>query len=184
MRKVLHLLGTLGEQDLEWLVSHGQVRFVPRNTTIIQQGKAIDTLFILLEGQLSVRIAGLNDREVAGLYPGEVLGEISFVDARPPSASVISVQDSHLLAVSKDVLERKLGRDDAFAARFYRGVAIFLADRLRTTTAHLGYGKWEPADQPELEPIDDGALDEISLARRRFDELLRRLRLTEGSSGS
>ena len=39
---------------------------------------------------------------MAILYPGEVIGEISFVDARPPSASVVSVHDSHLLVVGGD----------------------------------------------------------------------------------
>jgi CRP/FNR family transcriptional regulator, cyclic AMP receptor protein len=182
MRKVLHLMGTLSDEDVEWLTTNGQTRFVPRNTTIIQQGKPIDALFVVLEGKLAVRITGLSPGDVAALYPGEVLGEISFVDARPPSASVVSVQDSHVLAVPKDVLTKKLARDDGFAARFYRGLAVFLADRLRTTTAHLGYGKWGKEEPPPSEAIDEDTFDDVSHGARRFDQMLRRLRLADGSS--
>jgi CRP/FNR family transcriptional regulator, cyclic AMP receptor protein len=175
MRKVLHLMGSLTDQDVEWLTAHGQTRLVPRDTPVIHEGVPVEALFILLEGKLSVRQAGLAGREVATLYPGEVLGEISFVDARPPSASVVSLHESHLFEVSKDVLGRKLARDDAFAARFYRALAVFLADRLRTTTAHLGYGKWE--ERSNADEIDDAVFDGISLAARRFDDMLKRLRI-------
>ena len=179
MRKVLHLMATLSDEDVEWLAANGQTRFVSRNATIIQQGQATDAIFILLEGKLSVRIASSN-HEVASLYPGEILGEISFVDARPPSASVLAAQDAHLLVVPKELLSRKLARDDGFAARFYRGLALFLADRLRATTAHLGYGKWKE-EPPSPEAIDDGQFEEVSLGARRFDQMLRRLRLADGS---
>ena len=180
MRKVLHLMGTLTDQDVEWLTEQGRTRLVAKDVAVIRQGEPIEALFILLEGRLSVRKVGREDREgreVASLYPGEVLGEISFVDARPPSASVVSVEDSHVLVVPKELLLKKLGRDDGFAARFYRGLAVFLADRLRTTTAHLGYGTWSDDAQGHEDSIDDGAFDDISLAARRFDGMLRRLRI-------
>jgi CRP/FNR family transcriptional regulator, cyclic AMP receptor protein len=177
MRKVLHLMGTLTDEDVEWLAAIGQTRFVPQNTVVIQHGKSVEALFLLLEGKLSVRIGGGADPEVASLYPGEVLGEMSFVNARPPSASVVAVQDSHLLVVSREALTRRLSRDDAFAARFYRGLAVFLADRLRTTTAHLGYGTWDEDARKEAEVIDDSSFDDISLAARRFDDMLHRLRI-------
>jgi CRP/FNR family transcriptional regulator, cyclic AMP receptor protein len=183
MRKVLYLMGALTDGDVEWLAAHGQTRFLPRGTTVIEQGKPIEGLLVLLEGKLAVRRADLPGRDVAALFPGEVLGEISFVDGRPPSASVVSLQDSHLLVVARQILTVKLSHDDRFAARFYRGLAMFLADRLRATTASLGYGK--PAGdqpQPDAEAIDENSFEEISLAARRFDEMLRRLRLTDGSA--
>jgi CRP/FNR family transcriptional regulator, cyclic AMP receptor protein len=175
MRKVLHLMGTLNDQDIDWLARHGQTRFAPAGLSVIDEGRPIDALFVLLEGRLSVRKGTADSREVAILYPGEVLGEISFVDTRPPSASVVPMEDSHIFAVPKDLLTQKLEADSGFAARFYRALATFLVDRLRTTTAHLGYGTW-PADT-QTDEIDDATLDDISLAARRFDEMLHRLRV-------
>jgi CRP/FNR family transcriptional regulator, cyclic AMP receptor protein len=175
MRKVLHLLGVLTDGDLDWLLRHGHTRFVPRDTVVIREGEPIEHLFILVEGTLSVRRADLGSREIATLHPGEVLGEISLVDGRAPSASVVSVQDSHLFEISRNALKDQLLRSDAFAARFYRALAVFLADRLRTTTSHLGYGKWQP--DPDTDEIEESRFDDIALAARRFDDMLRRLRV-------
>lgn len=175
MRKVLHLMGILTEEDLEWLFAHGHVRFIPPGTTLIRQGEPVEAIFILLDGKLSVQKVDINDREVAVLYPGEIVGEISFVDTRAPSAAVVSAKESHVFAVEKDVLAAKLSRDVAFSARFYRALAMFLADRLRATTSHLGYGKWQ--EEADADEIDESRFDDISLAARRFDGLLQRLRV-------
>ena len=107
---------------------------------------------------------------------------MSLVNARPPSASVVAIEDSHLLVVTREALTKHLSRDDAFAARFYRGLAVFLADRLRATTSHLGYGKGDEDARAEAQAIDDGSFDDISLAARRFDDMLRRLRIAGRSS--
>lgn len=175
MRKVLQLMATLADKDVDWLATHGRVRHIARDTTIILQGRPFEALMVLLEGQLSVRLA---DQQIALLYPGEVLGEISFVDARPPSASVVAAQDSHVLVIDRDTLTAQLDRDSGFAARFYRGLALFLASRLRATTSHLGYGRW--SSEEEANTVEGSELEEISLAARRFDGMLRRLRAATG----
>lgn len=174
MRKVLHLMGLLIDEDVEWLATSGEMRFVPKGTAIIRQGEPIDALSILLDGKLAVTVAAGQNQQVAVLYPGEVLGEISFVDARPPSATVTAMIDSHVLAINREALARKMQKEPAFAARFYKALAVFLADRLRTTSAHLGYGSWK---EEETGLIEDAEFEEISIAGRRFDELLRRFRV-------
>ena len=59
MRKVLHLMGTLSDEDVEWLTGMARRDSSLRNTTVIQEGKPLDALFIVLEGKLAVRITGL-----------------------------------------------------------------------------------------------------------------------------
>ena len=61
------------------------------------------------------------------------------------------------------VLSDKLNSDDAFAARFYKAVATLLADRLRKTTSHLGYGKWTEETDPD--ELDEALMDGASRAR-------------------
>jgi CRP-like cAMP-binding protein len=112
--------------------------------------------------------------EVAKLLSGEIVGEMSFVDSRPPSASVYATQDSHLLALRRDLLSEKLLKDTGFAARFYRAIAIFLADRLHVTTGRFGYGG--PEQDRDVDEIEDSAMDDVSLAAVRFDGLLKQLR--------
>ena len=89
MRKVLHLMGVLDEADLAWLSQAGLQQEVRTGETLVQEGVAIPALYILLEGELTVTLAGARTA-VARLLPGEVIGEISFIDADPPSASVVA----------------------------------------------------------------------------------------------
>ena len=99
MRKALQMLGVLEDPDIEWLLSHGRTQTVPSESVLIREGEPIDALYIVIDGKLSVRNVGVGDKEIAGLFPGEIVGEISFVDSRPPVASVIAAQNSRVLAV-------------------------------------------------------------------------------------
>src|SRR5262249_38112709 len=122
MRKALYLMGILNDMDVEWLAKVGKTRFMAPGTLLIREGTTVEDVFIILDGKLSVLVKAMGDREVAGLLAGEIVGEISFVDSRPPSASVVASEESHVLAVPRAVLINKLQTDDAFAARFYRAV--------------------------------------------------------------
>jgi CRP/FNR family transcriptional regulator, cyclic AMP receptor protein len=174
MRKVLYLMGILNDADVAWLAKTGKTRFMPSGTVLIREGSAVEDVFIILDGRLSVSVKAMGGREVAALLAGEIVGEISFVDSRPPSASVVATEESHVLAVSRPVLSTKLQVDAAFAARFYRALATLLADRLRKTTSSLGYGKWTEADPDEL---DEALIENASLGATRFDRLLKQLRV-------
>ena len=171
MRKVLHLLGILDDFDLEWIARTGVQHHLVKGHVLVQEGVPIAAMYILLEGQLTVRLAAVNN-SIARLLPGEVIGEISFVDSYPPSASVVAAEDSVVLALSADLLHEKLHSDVTFAAHFYHAVAAFLASRLRTTTRNLGYG----TAQIDVDELTDSDMEDVSLALFRFDRLLQQVR--------
>ena len=139
MRKVLFILSELADADLDWLIQNGTKTTFPKGSTLIREGQPIEVLYVLLDGQLSVSLAALNDKEIAVLRSGEILGELSFLDSRPPSASVTAVDDATVLSISRARLTRKLEEDSGFAARFYRALGVFLASRLRKSQRRLGY---------------------------------------------
>jgi CRP/FNR family cyclic AMP-dependent transcriptional regulator len=173
MRKALYILGSLDDADIEWIARSGTKVPLSPGETLIHEGKPIEYLYILIEGQLAVRIGKNADKQIAVLLPGEIVGEISFVDNRNPTASVVALQESRMLALSRPELSARLARDQGFASRFYRAIAIFLADRLFTTTSRLGYGT--PDQDRDADVIEDSLMDEVSLASIRFDKLLRYL---------
>jgi CRP-like cAMP-binding protein len=175
MRKALYVMGILDDEDVEWIASHGRRLGVSKNEVLIREGEAVDALFILLDGSLSVSTGGT---EVATLLSGEIVGEISFVDSRPPAATVTAAQASHVLAVSRSLLHAKIATDPWFASRFFRALATFLADRLRTTTARLGYGSATQDNPNDGDEIDLDMMDSVSLAAVRFDKLLKRMQGT------
>lgn len=177
MRKVLFILGQLSDLDIEWLITAGRKEQVSAGTTLIHEGKAIDALYIILDGLLSVTMAALGGQEIARLGAGEMVGEMSFIDARPPSATVTAAENTFVLAVPRRQLAAKLEQDPGFAARFYRALATFLSDRLRGTVSRLGYGDGQ-ALQEDIEyadELDDNVLDNVSLAGARFEWILKRL---------
>ncbi len=86
MRKVLYVLGQLSDMDVEWMVRAGTRRYVHDGEIIVDEGQHIPSLYILLSGQLVVEVAGVG--QVMPLQSGDIVGEMSFVDSAPTSATV------------------------------------------------------------------------------------------------
>jgi len=181
MRKVLFLFGQLNDDDVEWMLRAGQKKFVPAGGVLIEQGVPVDSVFILLEGRLAVwlRPRRGSEREIARLSSGEIVGEMSFVDARPPSATVRAAEDSTVFALSKAVLNAKLAADQGFAARFYRALAIYLSTTVRERHRDLGTGvAAEGEEEDDSDELDANVLDGVYLAGERFDRMVKRVLVT------
>ncbi len=175
MRKVLYILGHFDDHDVEWLARAGVRRRIAAGQRLITEGTPIASLFVVLEGHVAVTVRGVGT--VARLSAGEVVGEMSFVDSAPPSASVEALEGCVVLELSRADLSAKLAADPGFTGRFYKAMALFLADRLRNTVRRLGYGEdTSLADEGVLaDELDDAILDSLSQAGDRFDRLLRTL---------
>lgn len=177
MRKALYILGVLDDCDIDWLASAGKRERLSTGTTLVRQSCELSSVYIILDGSLAVRPSAAEGKDIAILRAGEIVGEMSFVDARPPSADVVALEDSMVLSIPRDMLSERL-KEPAFAARFYRALAIFLANRLRKTVAQFGYGKAAgKADMAEgEEEVGPTALENLVIAGARFDWMLKRLR--------
>lgn len=176
MRKVLFILGQLNDADVEWLAAVGERRKIAAGTELIREGVDLETVYLILDGQMSVW-AG-NRIKLATVASGDILGEMSLVDASRTSASVKCESESVVLAIPKAALSDRLKTDIAFAARFYKALALFLADRMRNTIKRMGYGSAtdEPkSDETELDELDVQVLDNIHLAGARFERILQKL---------
>lgn len=177
MRKSLILLGILDDSDVEWTIRVGVKQRVAVGSTIITEGEPLDSMFIVLAGEFAV-LSGKARKRVATLLEGEILGEMSFIDSRPPSATVTATQDSWVLDIPREEVTMRLQDDVGFAARFYRAVAVFLSNRLRETVSTLGYGQQPRLDESveDADEIPMDILDALSLAGRRFTILQERSR--------
>jgi CRP-like cAMP-binding protein len=174
MRKALFFLGILSDEDVDWMIATGSRRQVPAGAVLIREGSPIDKIYVVLDGSLRVMAGAAAGRVIATLFSGEVVGEMSFVDSRPPSATVIALEESLLLELPREPLSLRLNEPE-FAARFYHALAVFLADRLRTTVGQLGYGPALPVDDAD-DDIDPAVLDHVAISGARFDWMLKRLR--------
>ena len=178
MRKVLFLLGQLTDEDVEWIGRVGQRLRVSAGEALISEGQHVPLLYILLSGRAEVAVSGVG--KVASMEVGDVFGEMSFVDAMPPSATVRTETPSVVLAVEKTELSRHIEEDPTFGCRFYRALAIFLSDRLRAATHHpqrsAESGRLSLHGDEALDgELDSNVLDTVSQAGARFDRLMMRL---------
>ncbi len=174
MRKVLYILGQLTDQDADWLSRTGRRLRIGADEVLIHAGIRMDQLFIVLDGELQVR--SRNGKDIARVGVGDILGEMSFVDDSPTSASVAAITNVQVLAIDRGAIKERLERDTAFAARFYKAIAIFLADRMRNTLAHFGYGDAvEDAGAFQPDELDGNVLDNLHLAGASFERMLRKL---------
>jgi CRP-like cAMP-binding protein len=172
MRKVLYIFGLLTDADVHWIARTGVRRHLANGEIVIREGEQTDSLVFLLEGELLVTVDGLG--QIARLGVGEIVGEMSLVDSAPPSATITAHGAGLALFVDKTRLMQKLERDEGFGCRFYRALAVFLADRLRAAR-RLPSGQSGIADEAAIveDELDVGILDHVSAAGERFNRMLR-----------
>jgi CRP/FNR family cyclic AMP-dependent transcriptional regulator len=154
------------------MIRHGKKMSLAPGTVLIEQGKPTDCLYFVLHGTFEVYTPGTP--RIALLKVGDVVGEISFVDSRPPTASVRAEVESKVGAIPRDLILERIREDTGFAARFYQALAIFLADRLRTYMVKVETQK--PELDENIEDQDELAahlFNNVSMAGTRFTEMRR-----------
>lgn len=175
MKKALYILAELSDRDFEWLISAGQQRTIKPGQALIQEGGSIDALYLILSGSFAVCVAALDHKEVARLAPGELVGEMSFVDDRPPSATVQAIDESIVWCIPRLMLATKLSQDVAFSAHFYRALAILLSDRLRSTVNRMGGSTEQDGSIDDIRP-NSKVMEGLDIAKVRLEWLFKRLR--------
>ncbi|MEG4574355.1 cyclic nucleotide-binding domain-containing protein [Microcoleus sp. N3A4] len=177
MSKVLVILGELSDRDIDWMLANGTRTQVLPGTTLITEGQPLDALYIVLDGTLSVAVSSC-DKEIGKIISGEVLGEMSFVDGRLPSASVTAIEECLILSIPRRLLTEKLEQDVLFSLRFYRAITKFLSSRLRGTVKRFGddtdYLIYQESDDDERAIPQN--VENPDLAESRFQWLLQRLK--------
>ncbi|WP_343665352.1 cyclic nucleotide-binding domain-containing protein [Chryseobacterium mucoviscidosis] len=167
MKRVLFFLGQLNDRDVEWMIHNGTKLDLPAGYKLITKGSTIDSLYIVLSGQLSVENNTMDS--IAKLESGEIVGEMSFLESRPPSVSVVVAKPSVVFQISKSLINERMAENPEFRSNFYYALALFLSNRLRKTTDQLGYGNPEEEDL-----IDTNVLDGVAQAGARFGQILHR----------
>ncbi|MCK8496014.1 MULTISPECIES: cyclic nucleotide-binding domain-containing protein [Spirosoma] len=169
MKRVLYFLGHLSDRDVEWMLQNGNKLTLETGDRLINKGQAIDSLFIVLSGQLAVCANDNFNECIAKLEAGEVVGEMSFLESTPPSVSVIVTAPSVIYQIARETINLRLLTNAEFRANFYYALALFLSNRLRKTTEQLGFGN--PGDE---DLVDAKVLDGVAQAGSRFVKLLHR----------
>lgn len=97
--------------------------------SIIQRGKNCDGIFVLIKGTASVQVPAQVPPLTIG--PGEVCGEISFLDEQPATVNVIAKDAVEAYYLDSATLQTLFELFPHLGSRFYHSLASTLSRRLR-----------------------------------------------------
>ena len=113
----------------------GEVKTVRANDYLIRARDHDSTLFAVEEGHLDI-IA--KDTVVATVGPGDVLGEVSFIDDSARTTSVRAGEENAVVrAWDKTTLSNALSREPELLAKFSVALCELLVERLRDTARRV-----------------------------------------------
>jgi CRP-like cAMP-binding protein len=132
------ILAALTDEQLARFARFMQISKAPQWSTLVTQGEHGDAMFLILEGELRVRllIAG-RETILATLGPGDFFGEISLFDHGPRSADIVADQDSFLLKITAAACQALANEAPEIATAFLLGVVKTLAARMRADNQRL-----------------------------------------------
>jgi signal transduction histidine kinase len=135
-------------EEADCLITQSKVCTYPAFTLLCREGALETTVYIILEGEVSVN-KNLNDREVRRLNvlgPGDFFGEMANINNAPRSASVLSISPITVMEISREafsdllehsncvalamvrIVSRRLRENDAMAIEDLRSKSRDLAD--------------------------------------------------------
>lgn len=126
------IFADMAESQLERFVHFMEVQPVRQWTEIVKQGQHGDAMYLVLEGELRVRMM-ISGKEtiLVTLGVGEFFGEISLFDHGPRSADVVANHDSLLLKISAEAFQKLLSGAPDLAAPFLFAICKTLTSRIR-----------------------------------------------------
>jgi CRP-like cAMP-binding protein len=198
LKEAAYTFGELRDSDVDWLLSVGRLRKAEAGSVLLQAGRPVDALYIVLDGLLEAAVPGIDanplaicfectkklastEKLVSNLSRGEMVGAIYFLDFRPAPMTVRCVQESLLLSISRQELMNKLQQDMSFASRFYRVLALQLSNKLQVALASLGCTQQAYCREQGLQDVeyddemDIEDLEQVSQGAMRFNWVLKRL---------
>ena len=126
------LFDGLDDAHIGFLAEFCQHARADRGEFILREGQREDRLFLLLDGNVSVRVGGT---EIARLFRGDFFGEMNIVDGGTCSASVMAEGPCILLTIDRGAIERLAESGERGASRFLLALCSALVERLRRMDA-------------------------------------------------
>jgi CRP-like cAMP-binding protein len=96
---------------------------------VVHKGRRTHGVYLLLTGEASVQLGSKGGNPTIG--PGEVFGEISFIDDLPATANVVAQGPIETYYLDRPTLQSLFELFPHMGSRFYRSLASILSRRMR-----------------------------------------------------
>jgi hypothetical protein len=129
--KTLHssIFGKLEKLDFSRILAVGSFEEFPRGTELTSQGRAVESVHLLLSGHARVVV---DSAVIAGLSAGDFVGEMAYIGSCTASATVITEERCRSFRVGIDDLRALTLKHDKIEAAMNARFSIDLARKLRT----------------------------------------------------
>ena len=101
--KEIRLFKSVDLESIKGLIDACTVRFLERGEVLINRGEMNRTVYVLLDGHVSIHLDSLQSKPVAILGLGESVAEMSVIDRQPTSAFVAATEATRLLAMDENL---------------------------------------------------------------------------------
>ncbi len=138
MLRRVKALADLSDEQLERFAHYMEPQTVRQWTQIVKQGDMDDGMYLVLEGELRVRLM-ISGKEtiLATLGAGECFGEIALFDQGPRSADVVANKDSVLLKISTEAFDKLRREAPELSAPILFSISKTLAARIRADNKRI-----------------------------------------------
>ncbi len=159
-------LGSLTTEDLALLQTVAPPRIFPVGIDLCTEGQSGASCFLIAQGRIQV-IKGfqIEERFLATLEPGALVGQMSLVDSAPRSATLRSAGDVIALELGRDVFEKLLRANSPLAVRFQKQIAVAGIRQLRQATQRFA----QVSDVPQG-PRTGSILGTVQRSRKQQQE--------------
>lgn len=115
----------LSPEERETLADHCKPAELRKGTVLMRQGDAAISMFIMMEGAISIAIktASGEEQEVAVSAAGDVVGEMSLMTGAPRTATVTALTRVRVLEITRETIDAMLKQNPELFERFSRVLA-------------------------------------------------------------
>jgi CRP-like cAMP-binding protein len=103
--------------------------YFKKGEILIQKGQKTDGVYLLLKGTARLQVPP--QPAVPIIKPGEICGEMSFLEEAPASTTVVAGEEVEAYHLDRPTLDSLFELFPHLASRFYRSLARNLSHRLR-----------------------------------------------------
>ena len=124
----LELFHGVSPDDIQELLQQCDRRDVAEGEIVLSPGHKNEYVFLVLSGELHVRVGSPDAPVIATMEVGSCAGEMSIIEDRDPSAFVVAGEASHLLVIHQSILWKMVDASHEFS----KNLLVVLSERVRS----------------------------------------------------
>ena len=120
-------------EEVRVISNYSEKKYYQRGEVVFKEDSKDDSLYVVLKGQLEVFAHTKEGKKIklSTIVTGEVFGELSFLDGKPRSATILASDDVDLLQISRDQFNLLRTNYPSIASKLILDLARVVSLRLR-----------------------------------------------------